>query len=447
MIETWEQALDALRTRLDPVQFETWLQPIRLVDGPEGTLTLEVPDEFFARWVRDNYLEMIKDAIWDTARCHVGVHFRVSQASPAAQGPSENRAVSGPVQKESPSNPNLGEHLVPWFTFETFVVGPSNEVAHSACEMVAENPARTYNPLFIYGGVGLGKTHLLQSVGHAVMARFPGIRILYISGETYVNEVMTAFKNDRLDVLRHRYRGQCDVLLVDDVQYLSGREFAQDEFFHTFNELYNAQKQIVITADQFPSAIPKVSDRLRSRFGWGLIADIAPPEPELRMDILRKKAAREGVAVPEEVIAYLANRFPSSVRDLEGALNRVTAHALIRKIPLTLELAMRVTDHIVSDRRGRLTSDLILKTVADYFQLHVSDIRSQRRHRGVSLPRQIAAYLMRKHTGASLQAIGQALGGRSHTTVLAALAHIEKVLATEPTTERAVKDIERQIGV
>ncbi len=446
MTETWQQALDLLKTRLDPVQFETWLSPIRLAEGREGTLTLEVPDEFFARWVRDNYLDMIKDAIWDTARCHVGVHFRVCHARPADRAAAGDPGP-GTGPRESEPGPAVGERLVPWFTFETFVVGPSNEVAHSACEMIAENPARTYNPLFIYGGVGLGKTHLIQSVGHAVLSRFPGMRILYMAGETYVNEVMTAYKNDRLDVLRHRYRGQCDVLLVDDVQYLSGRDFPQDEFFHTFNELYNGQKQIILTGDQFPSAIPKFSDRLRSRFGWGLIVDIAPPEPDLRMEILRRKAAREGIDVPEEVVAYLASRFPSSVRDLEGALNRVTAHALIRKVPLTLDLAVRVTDRIVTDRRGRLTSDLVLRTVADYFQLHVSDLKSDRRHRGVSLPRQIAAYLLRKHTGASLQAIGQALGGRSHTTVLAALAHIEKVVALEPTTERAIKDIERQIGV
>lgn len=444
--DTWRQALDSLKTRLDPVQFETWLSPITLVDGPEGTLTLEVPDDFFARWVRDNYLDMIKDAIWDTARRHVGINFRVSQASEASNEPSGGRPGAGQDPGLSAVS-DLGERLVPWFTFETFVVGPSNEVAHSACEMVAHNPARTYNPLFIYGGVGLGKTHLIQSVGHAVLSRFRGMRVLYMSGETYVNEVMTAFKNDRLDVLRHRYRGQCDVLLVDDIQYLAGRDFAQDEFFHTFNELYNAQKQIVITGDQFPSSIPKFSERLRSRFGWGLIVDIAPPEHDLRMDILRRKAAREGLDVPEEVIKYLADRFPSSVRDLEGALNRVTAHALIRKIPLTLELAVRVTDRIVTDRRGRLTSDLVLRTVADYFQLHVSDLKSGRRHRGVSIPRQIAAYLLRRHTGASLQAIGQTLGGRSHTTIIAALAQIEKVMATEPTTERAIKDIERQIGV
>lgn len=443
MLETWQQTLEILKTRLDPVQYETWLSPLRLVDGPEGSLTLEVPDEFFARWVRDNYLDLIKDAVWDTTRTHVGIDFKVGRPGAKAARRSPDTAPVQPVR----SPEELGERLVPRFNFDNYVVGPSNEVGHSACEMVAETPAGAYNPLFIYGGVGLGKTHLIQAVGHSVRSRYPDMRILYMSGESYVNEIMTAVKNNRLDAVRYRYRGQCDVLLVDDIQYLAGREFAQEEFYHTFNELYNAQKQIVITGDQFPSAIPKVSERLRSRFGWGLIVDIGPPEPELRVRIVQRKAEREGIELPEEVASYLASRFTSSVRDLEGALNRVTAHALIRKIPLTLELARRVTDRIVTDRRGRLTPDVILKMVADYFQLQVSDLKSSRRHRGVSLPRQIAIHLLRKHTGASLQAIGQSLGGRSHTTVLAALAHIDKIIDSEPATERALKDIERQLGV
>lgn len=446
MLETWQQTLEILKTRLDPVQFETWLSPLKLVEGREGSLTLEVPDEFFARWVRDNYLDIIKDAVWDTTRSHVGIDLTVSRTRSRGKASVRGKKEDSPVEPlRSPEN--LGERLVPRFTFDTFVVGPSNEVGHSACEMVAENPARTYNPMFIYGGVGLGKTHLIQAVGHAVRQQHPDMRILYMSGESYVNEIMTAVKNNRLDAVRYRYRGQCDVLLVDDIQYLAGREFAQEEFYHTFNELYNAQKQIVITGDQFPSAIPKVSERLRSRFGWGLLVDIGPPEIELRVRIVQQKAEREGIELPEEVASYLATRFTSSVRDLEGALNRVTAHALIRKIPLTLELARRVTDRIVTDRRGRLTNDVVLKMVADYFQLQVTDLKSSRRHRGVSLPRQIAIHLLRKHTGASLQAIGQALGGRSHTTVLASLNHIKKIIDTEPATERALKDIERQLGV
>ncbi|NOZ01632.1 MAG: chromosomal replication initiator protein DnaA [Deltaproteobacteria bacterium] len=444
MLETWRQTLDVLKTRLDPVQFETWLSPLKQVEGTEGSLTLEVPDEFFARWVRDNYLDIIKDAVWDTTRCHVGIDFKISGSG------GEKRARRGKSDRDGQAisrHEDLGERLVPRFTFDTFVVGPSNEVGHSACEMVAENPAGSYNPMFIYGGVGLGKTHLIQAVGHEIRRRFPDMRILYMSGESYVNEIMTAVKNNRLDAVRYRYRGQCDVLLVDDIQYLANREFAQEEFYHTFNELYNAQKQIVITGDQFPSAIPKVSERLRSRFGWGLIVDIGPPELELRVRIVQQKAAREGVKLSDDVASYLASRFTTSVRDLEGALNRVTAHALIRKIPLTLDLARRVTDRIVTDRRGRLTTDVVLKIVAEYFQLQVSDLKSARRHRGVSMPRQIAIHILRKHTGASLQSIGQALGGRSHTTVLSALSRIEKVIESEPATERALKDIERQLGM
>ncbi len=434
MLETWEKALELLRKRLDPVQFDTWLSPLHVErDGRDGNLVLEVPDEFFAKWVRDNYLELIKDAVWDTAKRHVGIDFKVAAApSTDVREAAAPKAVDG---------------LVSRFTFDQFVVGPSNEVAHSACELVAANPAKTYNPLFIYGGVGLGKTHMVHAVGHAIHQKFPGQRILYMSGESYVNEVMTAIKNGRLDTLRYRYRGQCDVLLMDDIQYLAGKEFAQEEFFHTFNELYNAEKQIVITSDQFPSTIPKVSERLRSRFEWGLIVDIAPPEPELCSRILQAKAEREGINLPKDVADFLAMHFSNSIRELEGALNRVTAHALIRRIPLTLDLARRVSERIVTDRSGRLTVDMVLKTVADYFQLSVSDIKCARRHRGVSVPRQIAALLVRRHTPASLPNIGAALGGRSHTTILSGLRHIARIMEQDPAVERAVKDIERQLGL
>jgi len=445
MIETWEKACELLRKRLDPVQFEIWLSPLHVEMGnADGSLVLEVPDEFFGKWVRDNYLELIKDAVWDTARRHVGIDFKVA-AGEVAEAPDHRAPLL--ASSPNPAVPNAIEGLVSRFTFDQFVVGPSNEVAHSACELVAANPAKTYNPLFIYGGVGLGKTHMVHALGHAVHEKFPGQRILYMSGESYVNEVMTAIKNGRLDVLRYRYRGQCDVLLMDDIQYLAGKEFAQEEFFHTFNELYNAEKQIVITSDQFPSTIPKVSERLRSRFEWGLIVDIAPPEPELCSRILLAKAEREGIDLPHDVADFLAAHFATSIRELEGALNRVSAHALIRRIPLTLDLARRVSERIVTDRSGRLTIDTVLKTVADYFQLTVADLKCARRHRGVSLPRQIAALLIRKHTPASLPAIGVALGGRSHTTILSGLRHIARIMEGDPAVERALKDIERQLGL
>jgi len=462
MLETWNKAMQILRSRLDPIQFDRWLSPIQPEAGTDGRLTLEVPDEFSARWVSDNYLELIKDALWDTARKHVGIDFKVRAGTPpeaprlvppaprepaAPVGGSGVLPAAGAHPAQAAAQPPEALPLVPWYTFGTFVIGPSNQMAHSACELVAGNLGGMYNPLYVYGGVGLGKTHLLHAIGHHVIAARPGTRVLYMSGESYVNEVMTARRNDRLDVLRHRYRGQCDVLLVDDVQYLADREFAQEEFFHTFNELHNAQRQIVISGDQFPSSMPKFSERLRSRFEWGLIVDVAPPDHDLRVRVLRQKAGREGQVLPDDVAEFLAARFSSSCREIEGALNRVTAAALIKRIPISLELARSVTDRIIADRKGRLTPEIFLKTVADYFQVSVADLKSERRNREVSRPRQVAILLVRKHTGASLPAIGDLLGGRSHTTILAAHRQIEETIAAEPGLERAVKDIERQMGL
>lgn len=455
MPETWSRALELLKDRLDPIQFEMWLVPIRPATVGEGSMLLEVPDEFFARWVRDNYLELIKDALWDTTRRSIGVDFAIRSQQPTDEPAPQNlaAALALPPSSAAPPGPRLvstagdADRMVPRFTFDNYIVGTSNEIAHSACEFVAANPGSAYNPLFLHGGVGLGKTHLLHAVGHELRRRQPNLRILYTFGESYVNEVMTAMKNGRLDALRYQYRGQCDVLLMDDVHYLAGREFAQEEFFHTFNELYNAQKQIVFTSDQVPSSIPKISERLRSRFEWGLVVDIAPPDEELRMRILLRKAAREGIDLSVDVARYLAQRFPTSVRELEGALNRVAAHSLIRKVPLTADLARRLTEQIVSDRRGRLTPELILKVVAEYFQLQPGDLKSPRRHRAVSVPRQVAMYVIRRHTSASLPTIGALFGGRSHSTVLTALAHLEGLLGKEPATERAVRDIERQLGL
>lgn len=438
MSETWIKALEILKARLDPVQFETWLSPIRITPGEGDALTLEVPDEFSARWIRDNYLEMIKDALWDTARAPVGIDFRVREVS----APPRSRPQPDEAQAASPT----ADSLVARFTFDQFVVAPSNEIAHSASELVAAAPGTSYNPLFLYGGVGVGKTHLVHGIGHALRDRYPRLWMVYTFGESYVNEVMTASRNGRLDLLRHRYRGQCDVLLMDDIQYLAGKEFAQEEFFHTFNELYNAGKQIVVTSDQSPRKIPGITERLRSRFEWGLLVDIAPPEHELRVQILLRKAGRESIPLTLDVAEFLAQRFSSSVRELEGALNRVAAHAMIRKVPLTLDMARRVTDGIVSDRRGHLGAETVLKVVADYFGLHVGDLKSPRRHQAVSVPRQIAMHLLRERTGASLPAIGAVFGGRSHTTVLASLRRIQDLMETESATERAVRDIERQLG-
>lgn len=443
MLKTWSRALEILKNRMEPEQFETWLSPIRPADNGENLL-LEVPDEFFARWVRDNYMEMIRDAVWDTARRHVGIDFKIL----------EGRSSTA-TERETPEDRQIaqqtvlagGQQLIPRFTFGHFVLGPGNEMAHSASMMIARKPGGSYNPLFIHGGVGLGKTHMIQAIGHLVKAEHPGLKVVYTTGESFVNEVMSALKFKRLDTLRYRYRGQCDVLLLDDIHYLAGKEFAQEEFFHTFNDLYNGQRQVVLTCDQDPSSLAQFSERLRSRFQWGLITDILPPDRETRIRILLSKADRDSFELPLDVAEFLAERFPSSVRELEGAMNRVTAHTMIRKVPLTLDIARRVIERIITDRRGRLNADLVIKVVADYFQLTPMDIRSPKRHRAVSVPRQIAMRLLRDHTDLSLPAIGAAFGGRSHTTVLAALHHIQALEDTEPATMRAIKDIERSLGV
>jgi chromosomal replication initiator protein len=443
MSDVWQQVLEVLKEKVPMSQFETWLRPIKFHKVQDGVLTLEVPDEFFARWVTDNYLDLIKDAMWDTSRSHVNARFLISNAysdkqndEPSASG--EHGSVSQAVDG--------GNRLVPWFTFETFVTGPSNYVAHSACEMVASNPAKVYNPIFIYGGLGVGKTHLVQGIAHRVMERMPQMKVNYMTAEQFVNEVMNALKCERLEAFRYSYRGRCDILIVDDIQYLAGKDFAQEELYHTFNYLYNAQKQIVLTGDEVPKAIPRVSERLRSRFSSGLIVDIAPPDFELRKNILKAKAQREGVILPDDVACFLAERFSDSIREMQGAYNRVVAHSLIRRIPLTNDLAVHVCESIFALSTQKVTKENILKATADYFKVEVSDLTSGKRNRGVSTPRHVAMYLLKKHLGLSLQAIGDTFGGRKHPTIISAIKHVEQVKTSEPAIERAIKDIESQLG-
>lgn len=444
MSDIWQQVLEILKQKVPLSQFETWLRPIKFHEVQDGVLTLEVPDEFFARWVTDNYLDLIKDAMWDTSRSHISARFLISNTG----GAKENSGSSITTEKGAPVEAwEGGNRLVPWFTFDTFVTGPSNYVAYSACEMVASNPAKVYNPLFIYGGVGVGKTHLVQSIAHRVMERIPQLKVVYMTAEQFVNEVMNALKCERLEVLRYSYRGRCDILIVDDIQYLAGKEFAQEELYHTFNYLYNAQKQIVLTGDELPKAMPRLSERLRSRFCCGLIVDIAPPDFELRKNILKAKAQREGVELPDDVASFLADRFSDSIREMQGAYNRVVAHSLIRKVPLTYDLAVHVCETIFAPRSKNVSEETILKATADYFKVDVSDLTCGKRNRGVSTPRHVAMYLLKKHLGLSLKAIGEMFGGRRHPTVISALKHIERLKTSQPAVERAIKDIESQLGL
>lgn len=432
MSDLWNKTLELLKARMDPGQFESWIQPIQ-AEVQDQTLVISVPDDFARQWIRDNLLDQIQDAFYDTARYPVGVEFRVMHKEPPAElSPGADPGDDGP-------------RLISRFTFETYLENAGNQVAAAACRMVADRPGTSYNPLFLWGPVGVGKTHLLHAIAHRVRAQHPGKRIGYVTGESYVNEVMTAIKNGRLDLLRHRYRGQMDLLLLDDVQYLHRKEFPQDEFFHTFNVLYESGRQIVITSDQSVENLADFSERLRSRFQWGLALEIPEPDEDLRIRILLQKARSEGLDLPMEAARVLARRYRDSVRELEGALNRVIAHSLIWKAPLTVELVQRLVETAPSRKRAPVTAEFILRVVAEYHGLTPQDLKGPRRHRGVSRPRQIAIYLIRKHTQISFPGIGHLLGGRSHSTIVAGLQAFETALASDPDLQADLREIEDRL--
>ena len=434
MSELWNKALALLKDRMDPGQFESWIRPIRALTDGDGHLVLEVPDDFSRQWIRDNLLDQIQDALWDTARQPVGVDFHIPGKAAAVEAP----APGGP-DEESPVR------LVSRFTFETYLEGPTNQVAAAACRMAADRPGQAYNPLFLWGPVGVGKTHLLHAIAQRVRAEHPNRKVGYVTGEAYVNEVMTAIKNQRLDLLRHRYRSRYDLLLLDDVQYLHRKEFPQDEFFHTFNALYESGRQIVITSDRSPESLPDFSDRLRSRFQWGLAVEIPQPDEDLRVRILLQKARAEGMDLPVEAARVLAQHYRDSVRELEGALNRMTAHSLIWKVPLSVDLARRMLTESPGRKRTPVTAEFILRVVAEIHGLSIQDLKGPKRHRGVSLPRQIAIYLIRKYTRASFPAIGHLLGGRSHSTIVAGLQAIEEDLPHDESLQGVLRDIEERL--
>jgi chromosomal replication initiator protein len=333
--------------------------------------------------------------------------------------------------------------LLPKYTFDSFVVGASNQFAHAASKAVANQPGDHYNPLFIYGGVGLGKTHLVNAIGHQVLDRNEDARVVYLSSESFMNELIAALRRDRMDEFKSRFR-RVDVLIVDDVQFLAGRERTQEEFFHTFNSLYDGHRQIVLTSDKFPKEIPDLEERLRNRFEWGLIADIQPPDVETRVAILEKKAEIEGIDMPQEVAIFLATNIDSNVRELEGSLTRVGAFASLNKCPITVDFAREVLQSVLRDRADRaVTIETIQKAVCEFFRIRPTDLRSKKRTRTVALPRQVAMYLCRRHTDASFPVIGDRFGGRDHSTVIHAAQVVERRLRDDPAFRATVERLER----
>ncbi|MBI4524587.1 MAG: chromosomal replication initiator protein DnaA [Deltaproteobacteria bacterium] len=439
MIELWEEALKELSEQLGKQSFETWIKPIKARAKGHGELILEVPNKFFRDWLVEHFSCRIDAVLAKLARQKIKLSITVNpqlQKGALAETPERQERA----QLYRPNN------LVPKYNFENFVVGASNQFAHAASLAVANQPGEHYNPLFIYGGVGLGKTHLVNAIGHKIAEQRPELKVIYLSSESFMNELIASLRRDKMDEFKFRFR-HIDALILDDVQFLAGKERTQEEFFHTFNSLYESHRQIVITSDKFPKEIPDLEDRLRNRFEWGLIADIQPPDMETRVAILQKKAEAEGIPLAHEVAIFLASHIYSNVRELEGSLTRLGAFASLTKAPITVDLAKEVLQNILKGTPREVTVENIQKTICDYFNIKITDLKAKRRTKNIALPRQVAMYLCRKYTSTSFPAIGYKFGGRDHSTVIHASKSIEKRIKEDPNIQATVAKLEKSLNL
>lgn len=422
-LDLWPRALSKIQSELPSQAYETWFQPTRAVSSTSDSLTVEVPNPFFRNWLTSHYTELVGRTLQSLAQSPVKILYTVSaqpleiptsSAPPPVVSPEVTASTSWPRKSHGVDSDFI---LNPYYTFNQFVIGPSNRFAHAAAMAISESPAKVYNPLFIYGGVGLGKTHLMQAIGHRMREVFPQGKCLYLSSERFTNQLITAIQNRSMASFRDRFRS-ADILLVDDIQFIAGKESTQESFFHTFNALYDAHKQIVISSDRPPKELHGVEERLVSRFEWGLVADVQPPDLETRVAILRKKAEVQGCSVPDPVTLFIAERISSNIRELEGALNRVIASSVLTGREISVLMAQDVLKGLVAESARHVTVEKIQRLVANHFNLSLSDLKGKRRTREVSLPRQVAMALSRELTDASLPAIGEAFGGRDHATVI-----------------------------
>src|SRR6188768_93090 len=419
----WEEILSRIETKVNRHSFYTWFRPTTFVADDRTSVTVRIPIGLFKDWLTKHYSGVIGEAMSELQRPNMTVTF-LSDApsdSPAAQlGPDEAVALETNIPPAMPGPAGLN----PRYTFDTFIVGTSNQFAHAACRAVAEAPSRSYNPLFIYGGVGLGKTHLMHAVGQYVLRHDRNLKLTYISAERFMNEMINAVRYDRIIDFRERYR-TVDVLLVDDVQFIAGKEGTQTEFFHTFNALYDSQKQIVISSDCPPHEIPALEERLRSRFEWGLIADIQSPDLETKTAILKKKAETEGIPLPDNVAIYIAGKIKSNIRELEGSLIRLVAYASLTGREISLALAQDVLRNVLQHDERAVTIESVQKAVADHYSLKVIELKSRNNSKSIAMPRQIAMYLCKSLTSASLPEIGRSFGGKHHSTVIHSIRKVE----------------------
>ncbi|WP_088188662.1 chromosomal replication initiator protein DnaA [Desulfosporosinus sp. FKA] len=439
----WQETLEKLKNELTRPSFETWLSSTQLIEIDGDTLVISVPNDFAKDWLESRYASLIRSSVQSILGHSISLRFVIPSPEDSLK---KDPILESPIPESAPKqNEQLPNCLNSKYTFDTFVIGNSNRFAHAASLAVAESPAKSYNPLFIYGGVGLGKTHLMHAIGHHILQRSPNTRVLYVSSEKFTNELIDSIRDENAIEFRNHYRN-VDILLIDDIQFLAGKERTQEEFFHTFNALHEANKQIIISSDRPPKEIPTLEDRLRSRFEWGLITDIQAPDLETRIAILRKKAKVENLQVSNEVMVYIADKIHTNIRELEGALIRVIAFASLSSMPITAEVAMEALKDILPSNSSKpITIDTIQNAVADYYHLSPNDFKAKKRTRAVAFPRQIAMYLSRQLTDSSLPKIGDEFGGRDHTTVMHAHEKISQAIQDDPILEKKINELIQRI--
>jgi chromosomal replication initiator protein len=450
----WIRILDALEKKVNRHSYDTWLKPTRYSHANGGILFVRVPTVEF-RHVGDKYADLIQEAIDNLGLGYQDVKFVTPDDDPAATPLRHDGGLSAFAAAAPAAAPSAGSQarfdwdgaaqLNPRYTFDAFVIGSGNQFAHAACQAVAERPSKAYNPLFLYGGVGMGKTHLMQAIGHEIKKRLPQAAICYVSSEKFTNEMINSLRYDKMSSFRDKFRN-VDVLLVDDIQFLAQKERTQEEFFHTFNALHESMKQIVIASDRPPKELAEVEDRLRSRFEWGLIADIQPPDLETKVAILQKKAEQEKVTLPTEVALYVASNIRSNVRELEGALIRLVAHSSLIGAEITLPYAQQVLKNFIDSQARKVTIESIQKATAEQFGLRLAEIKQKNNSRAIVYPRQIAMYLAKHLTEASLPEIGRQFGGKHHTTVLHSVEKIEEVRKNDKDLNRLLNKLTEQLG-
>ena len=446
--KAWERALAQIKGDVSDQVFDTWLRPLRFVAREDSLILVATPHRFFKQWIEENYLAHLEEAARKEFGRDVSVEIVVGSDedgdSERTPSPAEAPDPRAPPERGTTQRARNGV-LNPRYTFDRFVVGVGNQFAQAASFAVATDPAKSYNPLFLYGGVGLGKTHLLHAIGNLALERNANVRVCYITAEKFTNELIYSLRTNRMPNFKERYRN-VDLLLVDDVQFIAGKQRTQEEFFHTFNDLYSSRKQIVVSSDKFPKEIPDLEERIQSRFEWGLVADIQPPDLETRLAILNRKAEAEQIPLPEDVGLFLASMVKNNIRELEGSLIRIGAHASLTHREINLELAKEVLAKLLESSVREISPEAIQKAVAEHYGVKVSDLRSERKHKVIALPRQICMYLMRQMTKCSYPDIGHRFGDRDHSTVMYAVKKIEKKIREDVSLRNSIEALRKSIN-